>query len=286
MVDLPIVGRSRVAVVRLVAVFRIGPFATLTGVAAKRLRHYDTRGLFRPAWVDPDNGYRYYSATQIPELRRIVGLLELGIPIGRILELQSGATSLADELAERQEALRAEQRRVERRLRELEIRLDRHDDIDVVVRRRPRRRWASLRTEVRGDDLSPFFVEVERWVARHEARAAWAPACVVHGSDPPEHDVEVLVPLDRDIPSTDRIKNTVTPSRLVASTLVSGGYSRLGPTVDSLREWARAARRRVVGPPTYVYLSFSAEPELELPEEYLAEARDRLLTEIQLPVRT
>ena len=61
--------------------FTIGSFAELTGVSAKRLRHYDTLELFRPAWTDPDSHYRYYLAAQIPELQRIVALRDLGIPL-------------------------------------------------------------------------------------------------------------------------------------------------------------------------------------------------------------
>ena len=59
--------------------FTVGRFAELSGVSAKRLRHYDEIGLFHPAWVDPTNDYRYYVAGQIPELRRIAALRDLGV---------------------------------------------------------------------------------------------------------------------------------------------------------------------------------------------------------------
>ena len=78
MVNLPTMGRSSDTAV---LVFTIGSFSALTGVSAKRLRHYDGSGLFQPVWVDPATRYRYYSATQIPDLRRIVSLVNLGIPL-------------------------------------------------------------------------------------------------------------------------------------------------------------------------------------------------------------
>jgi hypothetical protein len=36
---------------------------------AKALRLYDELGLLRPAYVDPDNGYRHYDVSQLEEAR-------------------------------------------------------------------------------------------------------------------------------------------------------------------------------------------------------------------------
>jgi DNA-binding transcriptional MerR regulator len=36
----------------------IGEFARLSRLSAKALRRYDQLGLLKPAWVDPDSGYR------------------------------------------------------------------------------------------------------------------------------------------------------------------------------------------------------------------------------------
>ena len=44
------------------AMFSIGEFARLGGVSVRTLRHYDEIGLLRLATVDPDTGYRGYSA--------------------------------------------------------------------------------------------------------------------------------------------------------------------------------------------------------------------------------
>jgi hypothetical protein len=56
------------------ALMPIGGFARLCRLSVKRLRHYDDLGLLRPAWVDPDSGYRYYRADQAREALSI-GLL-------------------------------------------------------------------------------------------------------------------------------------------------------------------------------------------------------------------
>jgi MerR-like DNA binding protein len=49
--------------------FSIGEFARLGGVSVRTLRHYDEIGLLQPATVDPDTGYRGYSADQLGPLR-------------------------------------------------------------------------------------------------------------------------------------------------------------------------------------------------------------------------
>src|SRR5436305_1011524 len=44
---------------------QIGRFSRLTGLTVKALRHYDELGLLRPSAVDPDTGYRMYTAEQV-----------------------------------------------------------------------------------------------------------------------------------------------------------------------------------------------------------------------------
>ena len=44
--------------------FTIGQFAALHGINKKTLMWYDEIGLFRPASIDEENGYRYYNYYQ------------------------------------------------------------------------------------------------------------------------------------------------------------------------------------------------------------------------------
>ena len=59
--------------------FRIGEFSKLARVTARQLRYYDEYGMLQPAHIDAETGYRYYSATQLPRLHRILALKELGL---------------------------------------------------------------------------------------------------------------------------------------------------------------------------------------------------------------
>lgn len=62
----------------------IGQFAALHGVNKKTLMWYDEIGLFKPACVNPGNGYRYYTYHQSPILEIILLLRELDVPLPEI----------------------------------------------------------------------------------------------------------------------------------------------------------------------------------------------------------
>jgi effector-binding domain-containing protein len=69
--------------------FSIGEFARHGRVSVRMLRHYDAIGLLRPASVDADSGYRFYQASQLAELNRIIALKDLGFMM-RQLEIDNG----------------------------------------------------------------------------------------------------------------------------------------------------------------------------------------------------
>ena len=94
--------------------FRIGDFSKLTRVSVKALRFYDEVGLLKPTYVDRDTGYRYYSATLLPRLNRILVFKELGFSLGEIGHLLEGDLPV-DRVRESLQNRRAElARRIER----------------------------------------------------------------------------------------------------------------------------------------------------------------------------
>ena len=61
--------------------FTISEFAKLRDININSLRYYEKLGLLKPAIVDENNGYRYYSAEQVPLLNKIILCIQLGIPL-------------------------------------------------------------------------------------------------------------------------------------------------------------------------------------------------------------
>lgn len=66
--------------------FSIGEVSRYQNISKQTLIFYDKIGLFRPAYVDPDNGYRYYSASQIDQLDTILIMKRIGFSLKEIRE--------------------------------------------------------------------------------------------------------------------------------------------------------------------------------------------------------
>ena len=64
--------------------FSIGEVSKYQNISKQTLIFYDKIGLFRPAYVDPDNGYRYYSAGQIDYLDTILIMKKIGFSLNEI----------------------------------------------------------------------------------------------------------------------------------------------------------------------------------------------------------
>lgn len=66
--------------------FSIGELAKYQNISKQTLIFYDKIGLFCPAYVDPDNGYRYYSAQQLDFLDTILIMKKIGFSLEEIRE--------------------------------------------------------------------------------------------------------------------------------------------------------------------------------------------------------
>ncbi len=267
---------------------KIGEFAALCGVSAKRLRHYDTLGLFRPAWTDPVSGYRYYSPAQLPELQRIIGLRVLGIGLDEVADLVRGGADLADALRRRRTQLEEERAALELRLAGIRVELDRDefgDPLGVVIRPIAAERVASLATVVDpGEDLAPLFDEIEEHVRDSGARASRPPVLIEWERTTGQVRMEIAIPTTRRIPETDRIVNRVLEAVDAATLLHRGDYDGLGDARTRLSAWLAATGSRVAGPLRIVYLQFSGDTALRLPTPFLVEAVDQFVTELQQPI--
>lgn len=253
--------------------FRIGAFARLAGVSAKQLRAYHELALFRPVWIDPENGYRYYSPAQLLELRRILALRQLGMPLDEIAELAAGG-DLRGALERRRTELERERRAVEARLQALDITVADDGGPDVVVRPVGVERVAVMRV---AGDVGDAFYALESYV-RDLGRRAHRPP----GALPDTR--EIFVPVTGPVPETDLIAYRRLPACRAASVMHAGPYGGLRRAADALAHWVTQSGLHADGPMRILYLQFGAERELRVPHGYVVERDAELLTELQLPV--
>jgi DNA-binding transcriptional MerR regulator len=64
----------------------IGEISKYTGAGIKALRYYERINILKPAYVDPDSGYRYYSFNQTYLVSLIMFCIELDIPLKELTE--------------------------------------------------------------------------------------------------------------------------------------------------------------------------------------------------------
>lgn len=73
--------------------YTIGDISKTFNVSVQTLRFYEKIGLFAPARRNEETGYRYYTWMQLEQLRLIIHLRSLGLPLKEIkyqLEVQNG----------------------------------------------------------------------------------------------------------------------------------------------------------------------------------------------------
>ena len=70
--------------------YRIGMFAQMNHITVKALRFYEEQGLLAPAYVDEENGYRYYTLDQMVAIHQITALKQAGFTLDDIKHIRSG----------------------------------------------------------------------------------------------------------------------------------------------------------------------------------------------------
>lgn len=279
--------------------FKIGEFSRFSRVSVKMLRHYDEIGLLSPAHVDPESGYRYYTADQLPRLNQIIALKDLGFRLEQIARLLDEDLS-GDELmgilklkrSEIEARIDAEKRRlarVELSLRHI-IRKDRLPEYVVILREVASQLMASIRVTVPDmSGVSTLFDEVEAHAAQYGARSISPPLMLLHDTEyrNEQIEIEVAVPVTRDIPGTERIRVYELPGAdEMACIVYTGGYASTDLLIGEYPPWMEANGYEASGPLREVYLRFgAANVGYTLPETYLTTLPDAFVTELQLPVR-
>ena len=85
--------------------YKIGMFAAMNHVTIKTLRFYEEQGLLIPALINQENGYRYYTLSQMAALHQITALKLAGFTLEEIVRIHSGADEKAVLLKKKSELL-------------------------------------------------------------------------------------------------------------------------------------------------------------------------------------
>lgn len=67
--------------------FSVGELSKLTNVPIQTLRYYDKMGLLKPAYIDKQNNYRYYSINQFIKIDLLKQCKLMGLSLKEIEDL-------------------------------------------------------------------------------------------------------------------------------------------------------------------------------------------------------
>ncbi len=274
--------------------FKIGEFSKLVQVPVPTLRHYDQVGLLKPLEVDRFTGYRYYSASQLPRLHRILVLRGLGFSLEEI------STALAEDLTAEQlrGMLRLRHAQINQQLREAQNQL-----LEVEVRLQQIEQEREISThDVMLKSVEPLLVALVRTILPDHAAVGGLFKEVYDGIGPhvpaalgphPGQAGQTLVMWydtefkDQDVdgaaafilrcpvPENGRMQVQELPACTVAATVHHGSYITLNEAHEAVLTWIEAHDYRIVGPDREIYL-YNAHPIRRDDPSYV--------TELQYPV--
>jgi DNA-binding transcriptional MerR regulator len=273
--------------------FRIGEFSLIAQVSGRLLRFYDEIGLLVPEHTDPQTGYRYYSAEQLPRLNRILVLKEVGLGLDQIARLLSEDTS-SDEirgmlLLRKAQITQAMQDDLTR-LQLVEARLDQMDTFgqtqipDVVIKAVAPQSYLALRESFADVAAVRRLVERVSGIAptKVPASSLGRVAFVIHSAmfDPEALDFEVGYLLTGKTPATVQLseERVLSVRELSAvetmATLVHAGHlSDTHRSYGLLGTWVEQQQWQIVGQGRQILLQ---PPQRD---------HDDAVIELQLPVR-
>ncbi len=270
--------------------FKIGDFSRLSLVSVKALRYYDELGLLKPARVDDDTGYRYYSTSQLTRLNRILVMKDMGLSLEQIallLDKEPTPDQIRGMLRLKQVELSQQMVEGQARLRRIEAWLQAFEQeatmpaYDVILKNVAPLRVASVRgvapnMEQIGPTLDHLFDQVYSYIRQHGATVVEPALTLYHniGSSETDISVEACMPFNGSLNESEQVKVSELPAvETMASVIHHGSFSSLNQAYSAIFTWIEANGYRVSG----------TNRELNLEYERGGD-QAKFVTEIQFPV--
>lgn len=272
---------------QVVTMFKIGDFSRLNRVSVKTLRHYDKLGLLVPLHVDGQSGYRYYSASQIPLLNRILALKEIGFSleeIGLALKRQMTGAEMTGILHAKKDEIMATIRTEQTKLMRLEafIKILKQEDCqmnyDIVVKETTPIKIASIRDRIPTYNAQGnLWNELALYLNEHHIKII-APCYAIyhdHGFKEKDIDTEVAETVAEFGTGSERVKFRMLEGvKEIACATHKGPYGELHLAYNAISMWLEENQYQITGPVRECYLKGNwDEPD---PKQWI--------TEIQFPV--
>lgn len=279
---------------KAVTMIKIGEFSKLVQVPIATLRYYDQVDLLKPIEVDRFTGYRYYSASQLPRLHRILALRGLGFSLEQIAILLDEGISpeqMRGMLRLRHAQISQQIAEAQHQLVEVEMRLYQIEHeaqgpaYDVLLKQVPPLLVASVRAILPDHSASgALFGEVYEALrpyvneALHPHPENGGQTLVLwYDTEFKEHEVDggAAFMLRCRVPESGRVRVHELPAATMAATIHHGSYNTIGNAHEAILRWIEANGYRIAGADREINLYHTMPIRLDDPS---------YITEIQYPV--
>lgn len=265
---------------------KIGDFSKLSQVSIKALRLYNEIGLLKPISVDRFTGYRFYSASQLPRLNRILAFKDLGFSLEQISQLLNEEISpeqmrgmLRLKQANLQQQIEEEQSRLLRvaaRLKQIEQE-NVMSDYEVVIKKLEPITVASIREILPNYSMiCKLFQELYAYLGQQGITKFEYDAGIWHDYGYKESDVdgEAVLAVPSSVKGNERIKvYELQGYDAIACVVHQGSYRELPNAYQHLLTWIENNGYRCIGANREFYIQGGTDLDNE-----------SYITEIQFPI--
>ena len=280
--------------------FRIGEFSKLCGLSTDTLYHYEKLKILVPMSIDKFNGYRYYDASQLVLVNKILALKDANFSLEEIASILKNDISIPQLI----EMLENKARLLEASLQSEYNRLERlHTNIfliknggipymnEITIKKVAPILVASMRKVFPKEDfdvnLENMWPAVNKYIDAKGIKRTIPCLMLYHSGwwdmkllnimyDSQNLDVEVAEPVTRSFEGNDEVKIYELPkTEKMACVVHNGPFSTINKKFDMLFEWMKQNNYSADGSIREIY--HKGDWVTNNPEEYI--------TELQIPIK-
>jgi len=264
----------------------IGQFSQICHLSTRILRHYDEIGLLKPALIDPETGYRYYSITQTIDAEKIRLLRSLDISLENIRAIinETDIEKINEYLNEYKQVVKNRINKYYEILDFLEELINKKEtkfmNYDVKTKHVEAQLVASIRImtsqKTAQQDYRKAQKELFSNLEGNSQNIAGPYFIIYHGEEFDENnmDMELCFPIKEGFNTNGNVSCRKLQGTKVAYTLHKGSYEKLNLAYKSLIEWINNNNHKISGSPREIYLT----------DPRIIEKVDEYRTEVAFPI--
>ena len=262
--------------------YKIGMFAAMNHVTVKTLRFYEEQGLLMPACINQENGYRYYTLSQMAVIHQITALKRAGFTLEEIARIHSGADERAV-LRKKKSELLAKIADLTRQIAVVDGYLSGQKDrlsAPVLVKTIPETTVAAMKTRIESyDSLFDVMPKMGALMEKAGCTCAIPEYCFTNYLEPGYKEEDILVETCESVTEakeeTGGLYFRTLPEIRAACVFHRGSYGTLSESYEAVLKYIEENEYEIAG---------------DIRESYIdgvwnQDAENGWLTEIQIPVR-